>query len=215
MSWICSVEASIPVFVSGLAILAYPDNRAISNRVCPDALCPCHFPCPAFEGAMEVTTPAVVDAVIQVVIEDARRHIKYEWIVFNNYVAYNRNLIFARRDLAFMSPGVTNLSSFPQIIAIFCSRIGRAVFNFKRLLTFTVITINGRQADMFTINNWWLSIITLIPVIRQTTKENIIWSWNWNIIIYKLHRFSLHNKKVAMAIVLLLFCCSWKLNYRE
>ena len=51
-------------------------------------------------------------------------------------------------------------------------------FQFKGLLSFTVITINGRQADMFTINQRWLSIITLIPVIRQTTKENIIWSWN-------------------------------------
>ena len=113
-----------------------------------------------------------------------------------------------------MSPGIANLSSFPQIIAIFCSRIGRAVFNFKRLLSFTVITINGWQADMFTINRRWLSIVTLIPVIRQTTKKNIIWSWNWNI-IYKLHRFSLlHDKKAAMGIVLLLFCCSWKLNYR-
>ena len=95
-----------------------------------------------------------------------------------------------------MSPGITNLSSFPQIIAIFCSRIGRAVFNFKRLLSFTVITINGWQADMFNINQRWLSIITLILVIRQTTKENIIWSWNWNIVIYKLHRLSLlHDKK--------------------
>ena len=69
-----------------LQYLAYPDNRAISNCVCPDALCPCHFPCPAFEGGLEVTTPAVVVAVIQVVIEDARRNIEYEWIVFNNYV---------------------------------------------------------------------------------------------------------------------------------
>ena len=130
--------------------------------------------------------------------------------------AYNRDLIFAQRDLAFMSPGFTNFFSFPQIIAIFCSRIGRAVFTLKRLLSFTVITINDRQADLFTINQRWLSIITLIPVIRQTTKENIIWSWNWNIIIYKLHRFSLlHDEKAAMAIVLLLFCCSWKLNYRE
>ena len=84
MSWICSVEANTPVLASGLAILAYPDNRAISNCVCHDALCPCHFPCPAFEGDLEVTTPAVVVAVIQVVIEDARRNIKYEWIVFNN-----------------------------------------------------------------------------------------------------------------------------------
>ena len=86
MSWTCSVEANIPVFAPGLAILAYPDNRAISNCVCPDALCPCHFPCPAFEGGLEVTTPAVVVAVIQVVIEDARRNIKYQMIVFNNYV---------------------------------------------------------------------------------------------------------------------------------
>ena len=75
-----------------------------------------------------------------------------------------------------MSPGITNLSSFPQIIAILCFRIGRAVFNFKKLLSFNVITINGWQADMFTIIQRWLSIITLIPVIRQTTKENIIWS---------------------------------------
>ena len=113
-----------------------------------------------------------------------------------------------------MSPGIANLSSFPQIIAFFCSRIGRAVFNFKRRLSSTVITINGWQADMFTINQRWLSIVTLIPAIIQTTKENIIWNWNWSI-IYKLHRFSLlHDKKAAMAIVLLLFCCSWKLNYR-
>ena len=74
------------MFAPGLAILAYPDNRAISNCVCPDALCPCHFPCPAFEGGLEVKTPAVVVAVIQVVIEDARRNIKYQMIVFNNYV---------------------------------------------------------------------------------------------------------------------------------
>ena len=45
---------------------------------------PAIFACPAFEGDLEVTTPAVVVAVIQVVIEDARRNIKYEWIVFNN-----------------------------------------------------------------------------------------------------------------------------------
>ena len=78
--------ANIPVFASGLALLASPDNRAFSNCVCPDAPCPCHFPCPAFEGGLEVTTPAVVVSEIQVVIEDARRNIKYEWIVFNNYV---------------------------------------------------------------------------------------------------------------------------------
>ena len=80
------IWANIPVFASRLALLAYPDNRAFSNCVCPDALCPCHFPCPAFEGGLEVTTPAVVVAEIQVVIEDARRNIKYERIVFNNYV---------------------------------------------------------------------------------------------------------------------------------
>ena len=80
------IWAYIPVFASRLALLAYPDNHAFSNCVCPDALCPCHFPCPAFEGGLEVTTPAAVVAEIQVVIEDALRNIKYEWIVFNNYV---------------------------------------------------------------------------------------------------------------------------------
>ena len=80
------IWAYIPVFASRLALLGYPDNHAFSNCVCPDALCPCHFPCPAFEGGLEVTTPAAVVAEIQVVIEDALRNIKYEWIVFNNYV---------------------------------------------------------------------------------------------------------------------------------
>ena len=59
--------------------------------------------------------------------------------------AYNRDLIFAQRDLAFMSPGFTNFSSFPQIIAIFCSRIGRAVFNLKRLLLSGVPDFFGRN----------------------------------------------------------------------
>ena len=73
-----------------------------------------------------------------------------------------------------------------------------------------MIKVNGCHADIFTIRQQWFPIITLMPVIRQTTEDNMIYSWKWNIIFCWLHCFSLlPNKRATMSIS----CCDL-LNFK-